>query len=122
MTGLSRFEKRVVFGLAAIAQSASCSMLVMLPLSCCMIFIDRPRKRKGSDTPVCRVLRSEAHPPPARKAFDAAALEARSAQRLTLALDLDLCRRFVDRKRQLEADFPLKRFIQVLAVDFSPDG
>ncbi|WP_190234182.1 hypothetical protein [Mesorhizobium sp. M4A.F.Ca.ET.050.02.1.1] len=45
----SRFEKRVVFGLAAIAQSASCSMLVMLPLSCCMIFIVRPRKRKGSD-------------------------------------------------------------------------
>ncbi|WP_292280696.1 hypothetical protein [Mesorhizobium sp.] len=28
----------------------------------------------------------------------------------------------VDRKRHLEADFPLKRFIQVLAVDFSPDG
>lgn len=45
----SRFEKRVVFGLAAIAQSASCSMLVMLPLSCCMIFIVRSRKGKGSD-------------------------------------------------------------------------
>ncbi|RUW31193.1 MAG: hypothetical protein EOS81_22435 [Mesorhizobium sp.] len=27
-------------------------------------------------TPVCRVLRGEAHPPAARKAFDAAALEA----------------------------------------------
>lgn len=49
MTGLSSFEKRVVFGLAAIAQSASCSMLVMQPLSCCVIFIVRPRKRKGSD-------------------------------------------------------------------------
>ncbi|TIV13944.1 MAG: DUF982 domain-containing protein, partial [Mesorhizobium sp.] len=50
-------------------------------------------KRKAAMDACPQVLRCEAHPPAARKAFVAVALEARSAQRLAHALDLDLRRR-----------------------------